>query len=811
MAASDSKWAGNRFNKIIVPLAALRERVRDLLPSRRLLLLIGIGCIVYGQYLMEQRVLQGKPLPIAEEWNTLYRLEIVNLSNVLSAVPYLLAGIILCAWAALPSSWKESVLNWSEGWPALVGTRWGKHVPRLLVALGLMAVLLFQLGKHQYMPIYPFLWILALWLFTFTVWNWDRDQGTSLSLELTTVDILWMLALFALGIGIGAYALQDIPAILIPDEGSFWETARTIALKEFRPVFFDSGVYTFPVASSIYQGWVLRLFGANLWGWRFSSVLAGVAAVIPLYLLGKEWFGRRIAIASVIFMLANPYFLAFARLGYNNSQSLLPVTLAIYFWVLGSRKGSYFYLWLAGLTAGLGFYTYSAVWIGMVTLCVGVIYLRILKQVSWKQAFGVLALLLLAWGLAFTPRFAYATSGDLKEGLIYKIYETSFVNVFYGRVYYGDADLSRTMPFIESERYPTIFYDPLIYGELLTRGWVRTLVALFDPHLITEHFLISALAGVIAPVFFAIGFVLFLRKWKQARCGLTLIWLLGGLVFLSIIGAFPPRHTHMVSLIPAIALISAAGLCAVVESLAEDFPSRLGSFRSVVISALIGLISIAVLYAGAQKYFVTMPNTYPPSFEDFAAWVAWRTEKPMQLVYLGRTDIPHRVAYFVNTKMSPHIYTNLEPSAFSAQNVLSPDLPVVLFVETNTIEGLSYLQQPPAGFSAPVAYRDKAGNVLGYMMTNAAGIPLDWKVSPLDGWNSLAKSPARNILLVLLGGLLLLGIFGLRNRVAWPSRSIEPGEQVRPEDAKSPEGSDAFEIEFHFRIRFPSRRKKFPQ
>ncbi len=811
MSVADSHQARHRFDKPITPLRILLERASVLLPSRWLLLLIGISCIAYSQYMMEQRALQGKPLQIADDWNILYRFEIVNFSNVLSVIPYFVAGIILCAWVGLPSLWREPFVNWSSQWPALRGTKWGKHTPRLVIAAGLLVYLLIRLGKHEYMPIYPFLWIIALWLFTLTVWNWDRDNGTHLSLELKTVDIFWMLSLFALGIGIGAYALQDIPAIMVPDEGSFWENARAIAMKEFHPVFFDSGVYTFPVASSIYQGWIMRWFGINLWGWRFSSVLAGVAAVIPLYLLGKEWFGRRVAVASVILMLANPYFLSFARLGYNNIQALLPVTLAIYFWALGSRKGSYFYLWLAGLTAGLGFYTYSAVWIGIVTLCLGIVYLRVLKQISWKQSFAVLVLILLAWGVAFAPRFAYTTSGDSKDGLIYKIYETSFFNVFYGRAYYGDAELSRTMPIIESDRYPAIFYDPLVYSELLTRGWVRTLTALFDPYLITEHFLISPLTGVITPVFFAIGFVLFLRGWKQARFGIPLIWLLSGLVFLSMIGAFPPRHTHMVSLIPVIALIAGAGLSAVVETMTEYLPPSLISFRPLLISILIGAISIAILYAGTKKYFVTMPETYPPSFEDFASWVAWRTKKPAVLIYLGRTDVAHRVAYVINTKMAPHIYLNLDPSAFPLQDVLMPELPTVLFVETNTKEGLPYLQQPHAGFTAPIAFYNKAGSVLGYTMTNSSDIPLTWKPESIDGWNSLTESPARNILLVLLIGVLLVGLIGLWNRLAWPRLSLETGKQIHREEDKSTERSDAFEVELHFRIRFPSRKKNPPQ
>ncbi|MBN2117847.1 MAG: glycosyltransferase family 39 protein [Anaerolineales bacterium] len=805
MSIEDSSQTRHRFDKLIAAWHILLERTRELLPARWLLLLAGIGCLAYSQYMMEQRFPYGQPNPIVEQWNILHRLEVVNLSNVLAGLPYFVVGVVLCAWAGMPSSWKEPFVSWSSRWPAVGATKWGKQAPRLLAATGLMVYLLVQLGKHTYVPIDPFLWVIALWLFTRVVWDFDRDYNVDLSLEIKIADILWLLVILAIGIGIGAYALQDIPAVMVPDEGSFWENARAIALGQFRPAFFDSGVYTFPIASTIYQGWMMRLFGVDLWGWRFASVLAGVSALIPLYLLGKEWFGRQVALASAILMLANPYFLSFARLGYNNIQALFPVTLAVYLWALGSRKGSYFYLWLAGLAAGLGFYTYSAAWIGVVTLCLGMVYLRILRQISWKQTFAVFALILLAWGMAFGPRLAYTAAGETKTGLTYKVLETSFFSAFYARAYFGDADLTTI---IESDGYPAIFYDPAVYGQLLRRGLVRTLLTLFDPYLVTEHFMISALTGVITPVFFAIGFVLFLRRWKQSRFGLPLIWLVSGLIFLSIIGAFPPRHTHMVSLIPVIALVAGAGLCAVVETLTEHLPASFVPFRAAIISVLIAVLSLVILYAGAKKYFVTMPQTYPPSFEDFASWVALRTEAPVQIIYLGPINVAHRVAYFVNTKMVPHTYMSVDLSVLSLQEYIKPDMPAVLFWEINTPAGLEFLERVPAGFQTPVAYYDNAGNVLGYAATNSPDVRLVWSAGSSGGWSSLTRTPARNILLLLLAGILLAGVFGLWNRFSWPRLSFEMERQAQ-EEASDPavETSDTFEVEFSFRIRMSPRKR----
>lgn len=807
MSVSDSQWVGNRLNRLASSLRTWRDRVRSLLPARWLLLIIGVACVVYSQYVMEQRGILGSPNPLADKWNTFYRLEIVNLHNVLAALPYFVVGILLCAWMGLPSSWKDNYSDVKLEWPAWTRTELGKHLPRMLAGIALIAYLLFQLSRHQYTPFFPFLWIIALGLLSYTFWKWDREHRVQLSPGIDRMDILLVMILFLGGLAFVSYALEDIPPIMVPDEGSFWENARAIATKKYQPVFFDSGVYTFPVASSIYQGWIMRWLGGNLWSWRFSSVLAAVATVIPLYLLAREWFSRWTAVASSIIMLVNPYFLSFARMGYNNSQALLPVTLAVYFWVLASRKESSFYLWLAGLTAGLGFYTYSAAWLGLVVLVLGIVYYRLRKWISWKHTLGALALIFLAWAAAFAPRLAYASSGDLRSGLVYKMFETSFFNVFYGRVYYEDQELFRTMPAIESAQYPAIFYDPVIYGELLLRGVVRTVIVLSNPYLISEHFLFTPLAGVIAPIFFAIGFALFLRRWKQSRFGLSLIWLISGLVFLSIIGAFPPRHTHMVSVIPVIALIAGAGLSAVVESATESLPVRLASIRRAIINVSMAILLFVILYFGVQRYFVQMPATYPPSYEDYVSWVAWSTEKPVQLIYLGPTDVAHRVAYLINNSLVPHTYINLDLNAFSPEEAIQPGVPTVVFAETSAKEGIPYLEKLPAGFGSLLDFRNKEGVTLGYAMTNSPEVQLDWNAGFSTGLDSLVNTPVRNLLLVLSILLLVLGALELRKRFRFPRLAFARTTDFPRETSIEQVEGNVFELEFRLRIRLPGRKR----
>jgi len=689
------------------------SRAKETLPGRWLWLLIGLGLIVNGQTLIHQREPFGEVNPTLEFWNVTYRLDIVNMQNFGAAIPYLLAGGLLCAFAFLPFWNKQEEPRARTKKKS--SPKWAFLLPRLAIGVSLFAFLIFKLGQHEYTPILPWLWVFTLALLTHLIHRYDKASGANLSLNITRIDIVWLAILFLVGLAIGSFALQDIPNIMVPDEGSFWETGRAIAIGEFKPAFFDFGVYTFPVASSIFQGWVMRLFSVNLWGWRFASVLAGTFTVIPLYMLGREWFDRRVAVMAALFMVSSPYYLSFARMGYNNSQALFPVVLSLYFWSLGYKRNCNLYYWLAGLAAGLGFYTYPAAWLGLVTIVIVMALLTAIRRIKFRQAILATTILLTATAVTAGPRLIYGASSENAEPLFYKMFETSFVSTFYGSAYYGPAEL-----YPEGYAYllgkNQVFYALDVYVELLVRGIVRTLAALFDPFIVTEHFIITNLTGgFLAAIGLALGLSLCLRTLKQTRSILLLTWLGAGLLFLSMIAAFPPRHTHLVTIIPALALLAAAGLAVTADTLTNSLLKRWASIPiKWAQTSILVLVSGALVFSGMKEYFTVMPIRNPPLFEDIASWIAWRTEEPLTIVYLDSTEkMPHRVEYHVNTHMVPHKYDSLAAYDFDWQKV--PDKSIV-FIEPQE----DNIPVPPSTFKNSATYINKDGETIGYAWVNTS-------------------------------------------------------------------------------------------
>ena len=172
-------------------------------------------------------------------------------------------------------------------------------------------------------------------------------------------DALIVLALMAVLVGLNIYDLQDWYFSAIGDEFLFFEHAKHITESGITRPFSQEGVYNHhPVMSSVYQATVMRVFGADYYGWTLSSLLSAALTIPGIYLLGHTLAGRKAAGAAAIFFAASHYILAGTYIG-NTILNPLPVAVwSLALFVLGWRNGNPLLLYLAGVVAGLGFYTH---------------------------------------------------------------------------------------------------------------------------------------------------------------------------------------------------------------------------------------------------------------------------------------------------------------------------------------------------------------------------------------------------------------------------------------------------------------------
>jgi 4-amino-4-deoxy-L-arabinose transferase-like glycosyltransferase len=453
------------------------------------------------------------------------------------------------------------------------------------------------------------------------------------------------------------------------------------------------------MASSIFQGAILWIFKPSFWSWRFSSGVAALLAVFPTYLLARELFNRRVALIAIVSMISMPFYIAFARMGYNNSQALFPAALSMYLFYAGLRRKSLLYLGWAGMAAGLGAYTYPSAQVSLLAIfpILGALGIRSITRGRQRmlRILGLATVFLLTWLVTAMPVRIYM-SHEAPEFVNDKFYENVFFNSLYAHDIFPPNELYRDYPPIVVGQQ-TLFYRPDLYIRLLVRGTVHTLLALHSGLNVTQHYITGALPGPIGVVWYTIGLAVALRYLRQPQMILLLLWLAGGAVSLSIANVFPPRQTHLVAIIPVLAILLAVGLVAMVDVL-------MGKLRnSHIATGVVTVLVIITAAIGLWNYFVVVPSNYPPYEEDIIGFDAMNLEQPGDLIFVAQTaermsfmpwlvaNIPHQANYstvllddlqqnklVLATDRSTTIYCSTEDAAIVEQWIQhATGLPVV--------------------------------------------------------------------------------------------------------------------------------------
>ncbi len=727
--------------------------------SRALDVLLGIELMILGQYAMSQYKPLVVPYEFSRALNEWLRVDVTNLDNVLVGAVLLILGGWRLAVGVRRVGYSETgpeTLTPLSMRPAL--NRAALVWLRLLAVGGLLfAFLLIRLHGLDDATYLSLLWLVIIVLFGLAAWKWDRATRAPLQCKLTRAEVVLLLALLALGLLIATYQLQDIPDSLMGDEGDFFNTARSIAVGDYRPSLFDLGVYSYPIFGSYWQASVLRLFGATLWAWRFASALAGVLAAVPLYLLGRELFGRRVGYLAAWAMLVAPYFLAFARLGYNNSQAILPVALCAWLLYSGLKRKSAFYLFLSGAAAGSGFLTYTAGRLGLVVAALYFVYLflanvgRRATQFSWRALLPLGSAFVVGWAVVAAPHLVWGNARD-PSGLRYKTLESVFINADAARPYFPDKEIFAVAPpkVVDGRE---LFFNPSIYARLILRGLVRSLLVFHHKDLVTEHFIASPLAGPVAVVFYGFGLALLLARLCERRFAFLAIWFFSGLIFLSALNTFPPRHQHLMPIIPIMALLIGLGLDVVVLAVASFYKDV--RRRMTIRVALLASGVIAITAAGLWQYFNFVPRYYRPDLDQTMNWAGPHNPASTTFVYLYRKPglQDWKPFYFARLAPSRPFFTLNEADVLAGRAALPSARDLVVFFEVNQFNAVAaaLARQMPSAVLLTFVNRDQVP-VGGAMFIGRFVPPTFTPI--LAGLSDLLTSPV----MWLAGPLLLLGV-----------------------------------------------------
>jgi hypothetical protein len=358
--------------------------------------------------------------------------------------------------------------------------------------------------------------------------------------------------------------------VWVGDEWEFFQKARLIADGFPLDFFSQSGAYgSHPVMDSVYQGTVMRVLGATAFGWRASCALATVLGVFPLYLLVRTVYSRVAAAISVGLYLPAHVLMAYTHIGYNEPDALVPLLASVTLFILARHLHARLYLFLAGIVAGLGWYTISTSRVAIGLILLGLLFYR---ARSWSALSRDVALILGGFVLALLPLV--------------------LVN--------GSYTFTST---VDQARWGLPGVPPL--GTRISQNGVRSLYAFVYSTDFDNHYVVGTLFDNVSAFCLLIGMAgLLVWRTMTAAFLFALFWLL-----VAINGptyyALHLNTTRMYIVVPFACVIAGIGAAALIRQASSLLP-RISWASVATVAASIGIIAAAT-WQNLDIFYRVMP------------------------------------------------------------------------------------------------------------------------------------------------------------------------------------------------------------
>ena len=375
----------------------------------------------------------------------------------------------------------------------------------------------------------------------------------------------WPLAILLAAAVFRLIALDQTPPGLYFDEGANGVDALR-ALAGDRPIFFAGNqgrepLFIYAIAASF------RLLGTSVLAIRLVSVGFGLLTVAATYLLGRELFGRRVALLATAAIAGSFWHIALSRLGFRAVALPCFEALAAFCLFRGITRRDPRWWAGAGLAAGASMYTYLAaravpIWLGALAVIAVVAAARAGVGVR-RQVLGIV--------------FACVVGGAVVSPL--GVYFYRHQDQFFGRMAAASVRAGGDRP-----------TDDLVASTVNTLGLLFVRGDANPRHNIPGRPLFDPLLAM----FGAGGVILAAVRVRDPRYALPLVWVAAMLVP-GAMAADSPHFLRTSGILPAVYLFPAIGLV-----WAWD---RLGRRLGRLAPALAGAVMVASGGLAAVDYF----------------------------------------------------------------------------------------------------------------------------------------------------------------------------------------------------------------
>ncbi len=459
----------------------------------------------------------------------------------------LLSSLLLCSVGV--SAWRRPgvsvrLFRVLERGGRVTGLSAGRFLMQIFaILLSITATLASGFGPRMIDPLIAMLsWGGAITLCVAAMWESGSTPGQPAGDVLAWAAGLFLLSFLLRGLNTSVY-----PNALSGDEASFGLYSNTFRSGRTDNLFF-AGWYSFPSLFYFIQSWGITFLGQTTEALRVPSAVVGGLTVLVTYLVARAMFGNRAALFGSILLAFSHFHIHFSRLGLNNIWDGFwwATTLGALWWAWNrERKAA---ITLAGICLGLSQYFYT----------------------STRGLFAAVPVWLFFAVLQDWPRFKRAWPHILRmfiiSALIYLPLAWYYIN------------------------QPDEFNAPMlrvsILGEWLTeRTRITGKSALI---ILAEQFITSALGLTIVPLkqwyspgtsilrplaaglFFLSLVIMLVRKYRDNRLWLILVWL-GVIITGGALSKDTPGSQRYIAAAPPAMMIIGYGMSEVISCMAKRF------------------------------------------------------------------------------------------------------------------------------------------------------------------------------------------------------------------------------------------------
>jgi 4-amino-4-deoxy-L-arabinose transferase-like glycosyltransferase len=358
---------------------------------------------------------------------------------------------------------------------------------------------------------------------------------------------LVMVAIFLIAALLRLYGLNNqSPPGLEHDEVAHWLINQDI-LDGNQGLYF-AGAYGHEAGYHYLQSGFMVLLGDNVLALRLPSAYLGMLLVAVAFALARRLFDLKTAVLSAALLAVLFWPVFYSRLGLRAISLPLLSGLSAYFWWQGwlkwrnmeenakhktqpiYRNRALIFFLIAGLFAGLSFYTYMASRVVPIFYGLYVIYLLLFHQPAVRERWPAIALFFLTYAIVAAPLAFYLLGNP---GVEYRL---------------GEINQPLTS-LLDGNLRPALENSLKILSMFGLRGdplWRQNVAHLpvFEP-------LVAA--------FFYIGLAISLLRWRVQRYTFLLLWLLTSTIP-SIVSIDAPSSIRIINILPVLTLFPVIGL-----------------------------------------------------------------------------------------------------------------------------------------------------------------------------------------------------------------------------------------------------------